>query len=160
MLPSIRSRANASPLSTLWDVHREMNRLWNGMAYANAENETAWGLPTEVREDNDGLHIEMEIPGVRPDDIELTVENSVLTVSGEKKFERSEGSEGDYRLFERRYGRFSRSFTLPPTVDSNRVEAGYENGVLSIWLPKSEESKPRRIEIKAANGSRSIESKS
>jgi len=159
MPPITRGRANASPFSTLWDVQRQMDRVLNGLNFYGSETEAPWGPPTEIREDAEALYVEVEVPGVRSEDIELTVENNVLTVSGEKRIEREEGKDdGDYRLFERRYGRFSRSFTLPPTVDPQRVDANYDNGVLAVRLPKSEESKPRRIQVKAGTGSRSIES--
>jgi hypothetical protein len=88
----------------------------------------------------------------------VTLENNVLTIAAEKKFERDEKvKEGDYRLFERRYGRFQRSFTVPPTVRGDACEASFEHGILKVRLPKSEEAKPRRIRIGTGSGGRSLE---
>jgi HSP20 family protein len=136
-----------SPFGTLWDIRREVDQLLDGFGRIDGET-TNSSLATEVRETNDELRFAIELPGMRPEDIDLTVENNVLTVSGEKKFEREESKEdGEYRLFERRYGRFTRSFAVPPTVDAGKVNANYENGVLTISLPKTEAAKPRRIAI-------------
>jgi HSP20 family protein len=137
----------ASPFGTLWDIRREVDQLLDGFGRINGET-MSWSLPTEVRETADELQFAIELPGLRPEDIDLTVENNVLTISGEKKFEREEEKDdGEYRLFERRYGRFTRSFTVPATVDAGKVSASYESGVLSISLPKTEAAKPRRIAI-------------
>lgn len=157
MLPTPWTRGTlSSPFDALWDMRREVDRLLDFSRGSGAET-ASWLLPTEVHETSDELHFMIEIPGLRAEDIDLTVENNVLTVAGEKKFEREEGTdEGEYRVFERRYGRFTRSFAIPPTVDANRVEANYENGVLTVTLPKTEESRPRRIEIGASGGSRQI----
>lgn len=153
MLP-IRNRGSA--LGTLLDVSREMDRLMN-RGWTDAEN-NGWPMPAEVVETADEIRFDIEAPGFRVEDIEVTLENNVLTVAGEKKFEQSEErKESDYRLFERRYGRFQRSFTVPPTVRGDRCEARYENGVLTLRLPKAEEAKPRRIRVDAAPQSRQIE---
>lgn len=160
MLPTLWNRTRmASPFDALLDMRREMDRLLGGFDRPNGGELASWTAPTEVRETGDALLFAIELPGMRPEDIELTVENSVLTVSGEKKFEReAEADEGEYRLFERRYGRFSRSFSLPNTVDANNVDASYDNGVLTVRLPKSETARPRRIEI-GGTASRQVESK-
>jgi HSP20 family protein len=111
-------------------------------------------MPAEVVETGDEIRFEVEMPGFRSDDIEITLENNVLTVAGEKKMPREEDrKEADYRLFERRYGRYQRSFTVPPTVRGDACEANYENGVLSVRVPKSEEAKPRRIQVTAGGDS-------
>jgi HSP20 family protein len=111
---------------------------------------SAWAPPVDVRETGDVIEVEVELPGLGSDDVDVRVENGVLTISGEKKSEVEEGKEGSsYHLIERRYGRFERSFTLPRTVDAEKVEASFSNGVLSIRLPKAETAKPRRITVKA-----------
>lgn len=161
MLPTPWTRGTlTSPFETLWDMRREVDRLldgFGGFARLGSGDVSTWSMPTEVRESADEIRFMIEIPGLRPDDIDLTVENNVLTVSGEKKFEREEDqAEGDYRLFERRYGRFQRSFTIPATVDANAIGAEYENGVLTLTLPKSEAAKPRRIEIGRGSGAKQI----
>lgn len=105
-------------------------------------------MPAEVVEAEDEVRFDIEAPGLREEDFDITLENNVLTISGEKKVEREEGrKDSDYRLFERRYGRFQRSFTVPPTVRGDECSADYRNGVLSVRLPKSEEAKPRRIQV-------------
>ena len=149
MLPQTRNRGSA--LDTLVDVSRQMDQLMNSM-WANGEetNGRTWVMPTEVVETADELRFSIEIPGVRLEDIDITLENNVLVITAEKKLEREEGrSEADYRLFERRYGRFQRSFTVPPTVRADQCDARYDSGVLTLRLPKAEEAKPRRIRVEA-----------
>ena len=157
MLP-IRSRGSA--LDSLLGMSREMDRLV-GAVWPEIENGISWPMPTEIVETNDELRFEVEMPGFREEDIDVTIENNVLTISGEKKQEHEEGREGsEYRMVERRYGRFQRSFTVPPTVRGEETQASYENGVLKIRLPKSEEAKPRRIRVESGNGARRIETAS
>jgi HSP20 family protein len=150
MLPMHRNRGSA--FGTLIDMSREMDRLLNRAWTDGAEVQNGWTMPAEVVENDEEIRFDVEVPGFRIEDLDVTVENNVLTISGEKKFEQEEGrKESDYRLFERRYGRYQRSFALPPTVRGDRCEARYENGVLTVVLPKAEESKPRRIQIEAAS---------
>jgi HSP20 family protein len=150
MIPTLRRvRVMPSPMEAVDDLRREMSR-WMGDLNDQWESNLR-SLPTEVVESDEELRFNMEIPGVRLEDIDLTVENNILTVSGEKKEERKEGeNEGSYRLYERRYGRFERSFVLPQHADASRVDARYDNGVLTVTFPKVEEAKPRRIEIRGA----------
>lgn len=154
MIPTVRSRVGNTPFETLYGVRRQLDRIFD--EFSTGIDET-WPMPTDVVETSDELRFTLEVPGLRPEDIELTVENGVLTVSGEKQMERREGeSEDNYRLLERRYGRYTRSFRLPPTADAQRVEASCENGVLQIRLPRMEETKPRRIPIGGAEGQQRI----
>jgi HSP20 family protein len=155
MLPLYRNRGSA--FGTLVDVSREMDRLLNRAWAEDGETTSGWAMPAEVVETSEEIRFDIEAPGFRVEDIDLTIENNVLTVSGEKKFEQDETrKESDYRLFERRYGRFQRSFAVPPTVRGDRCEARYENGILTIRLPKAEEAKPRRIQIEGAPQARQI----
>lgn len=102
----------------------------------------------DVREDADHFYVEAELPGFRKDDVDVTLENQTLTIAAERKAERDEkGEKGDLLLHERRYNRFLRSFTLPPTVDEQTVNAKLQDGVLKIVLNKREETKPRRIQV-------------
>jgi HSP20 family protein len=102
----------------------------------------------DVREDADHFYVEAELPGFKKDDIDITMENQQLTISAERKEEqKQEGKKGDLLLHERRYSRFLRSFTLPPTVDEQTVNAKLADGVLTITLNKREETKPRRISV-------------
>jgi HSP20 family protein len=110
---------------------------------------STWFAPTDVSEDANGIQISMELPGVNPDEVALTLENNILTIRGEKKQQQEETNERVHR-FERTYGRFERAFVLPSTVDPERVEARYEHGVLFVTVAKAERAKPREIRVKAA----------
>lgn len=110
-----------------------------------------WIPAVDVFEDKDAVRIAVEVPGVNPDHIKISLEQHVLTISGEKQQVSEESTERVHR-YERAYGSFSRSFTLPSTVDPDRIEAQTDNGVLSIVIPKAEKAKPRQIQVKAANG--------
>ncbi len=110
---------------------------------------SAWTPNVDVREDKNHLTITMDVPGVRPEDVKISLENQVLTISGEKQTVTQEKDERWHR-WERSYGRFERTFTLPSTVDAERIEATTENGVLTIRLPKVERARPREIQVKRA----------
>ena len=127
------------------DAFNDMLRPYD----ANAENvaNRSWLPPVDIRESEESLRLMIDLPGLRKEDVAITLENNVLTVAGERKLDNEQRNDVFHRL-ERAYGVFSRSFTLAPTVQSDRVEASFENGVLVITLPKVEESKPRRIAIK------------
>jgi HSP20 family protein len=108
--------------------------------------------PVDVREDGDHVYIEAELPGFKKEDVDITFENNTLTISAERKEEHKEGDgnggkKGDLVLQERRYTRFLRSFTLPPTVSPDKVDAKLQDGVLNITLDKREETKPRKIQV-------------
>ena len=105
-----------------------------------------WTPPVDIQETDDAYRILAELPGMTKDDIQITMENNVLRLSGERKFEKDTKQENYHRI-ERTYGAFSRSFALPTQVSSDKVEAKFENGVLSIVVPKAEQAKPRRISI-------------
>jgi HSP20 family protein len=102
---------------------------------------------TDVMETDREIRVTAEMPGLRPEDISIELENNVLTISGEKKEERREGDEGRWHLSERRYGRFSRSFVLPRDVEQDQIQARCDNGVLEVTVPKSERARRRRIDI-------------
>jgi len=101
----------------------------------------------DVREDADHIYVEAELPGFRKEDIDITLENSTLTISAERKESNQQDEKGDWLLRERRYSRFLRSFTLPPTVDERSVDAKLNDGVLTVVLNKREETKPRKISV-------------
>ena len=103
---------------------------------------------TDVVEAENEIQVVCELPGLKRDEVELSLENNVLTISGEKHETKEERSRGEtYHLSERRWGRFSRSFVLPREVDQDRINASFENGVLTVSIPKSEKARRRRIEI-------------
>jgi HSP20 family protein len=104
----------------------------------------------DVYEDENSIQVRLEVPGIEEKDIDIRLENNVLTVQGERKFEKEEKEENFHRI-ERRYGSFTRSFTLPATVNSEEVRADYEQGVLKIRLPKRAEAKPKQIKVNLAN---------
>ena len=109
---------------------------------------SAWLPAVDVLENKEGVRITVELPGVKPEDVKLSVENSVLTIRGEKRATYEEKTDRMHR-YERQYGSFERTFALPSTVDVDRVEARYDNGGLTVDLPKAETAKPKTIEIKA-----------
>ena len=155
MLPTPWTRTNwASPLDRLWALQRELDR-----AYGDTETIESGSFipPMDIVETNDEVLCHLEVPGISRDNLQIRAEGNVVTVSGEKKFEKQEKEkEGGFRSLERRYGRFERSFALPRTVDANNVKAHYDNGVLTIVLPKAESSKPRRIEIEDGSTARQL----
>ena len=123
-----------------WDPLREF-----GFATANP-----WMPPVDIYQNGDQeLVLKAELPDMSREDIDITVENFVLTIKGEKKLA-NDVKEEQYRHLERRYGAFSRSFSLPQTVDATRVAAEYKNGVLTVRLPLREEAKPRTIKVDVA----------
>ncbi|MCL4262695.1 MAG: Hsp20/alpha crystallin family protein [Anaerolineae bacterium] len=107
-----------------------------------------WSVALDVAENEDGYVVKANLPGITVDDVELTLEDNVLTIKGELKAEETI-EEGQYHVRERRTGSFSRSVRFPVLVNSTAVTANFENGVLSLHVPKAEEVKPKRIEIKA-----------
>jgi len=131
---------------------REFETLTNrlGRLFDESNQSTAWVPAVNVEETSDHVILTAEAPGLTLDDLNVEIENNILTVSGEKREERQEGSENRrYHLWERRYGSFRRSFTLPRTVDAEKVEARFDNGILTIQMPKSAEAKSRKIEVKS-----------
>ncbi len=110
---------------------------------------SAWVPPCDIFEDNDALKIVLEVPGVASEDVKLSLENNTLTVRGEKKQVAEETTEKVHR-YERSYGVFERSFSLPNSIDAERIEAAYDQGVLTIRLPKAERARPREIPVTAS----------
>jgi HSP20 family protein len=113
----------------------------------------AWVPPVDILEEADSIRIMTELPGVRPDDVKISVEGNVLTVSGIKQQTAEERTERVHR-YERTYGQFERTFTLPASVDAGEIKATYEHGVLTLTLPKVEKARPRQIPVQVANGGR------
>ena len=108
-----------------------------------------WKPLMDVVETKDGITLKVEVPGMKQEDINISLEDNTLTVKGERKHESEVNDEG-YTRFERSYGTFQRSVALPPTVDAERVKATYKDGVLEIQLPKKEEARPKAIKVEAA----------
>ncbi len=111
---------------------------------------------TDVVESEKEIRVISEMPGLTRDNIEIDVENNVLTIRGEKREQRTEGEQGRWHLAERRYGTFSRSFVLPRDVDAENIQASFQDGVLTVSVPKSEKARRRRIEIGAMGGEQQL----
>lgn len=144
------------PFRELRGLQDDMNRLFlTNFSRSGGENDLmrgAWSPQVDIFENKNEIVLEAELPGMKPEDVDISIENNVLTLRGERKFEKKEEGDNFHRV-ERSYGSFTRSFTLPPTVSSETADAAFENGVLRLTLGKREEAKPRRIEIKS-NGER------
>ena len=136
-------------LGSLFGLRREIDRLFED-AYGGNAPRSSWTPTANVRDAKDAVLLEMELPGITPEEVEISIDNDVLTVSGEKRAERREGEEeGRYFLVERSYGSFSRSFSLPNGIDADQVEASFENGLLTIRIPRAALPQPRRVQISA-----------
>ena len=107
----------------------------------------SWKPAVDVEEDDNGYHLHMELPGMGKDDVSISFRENILTISGEKK-EESEKNDRSYHCYERRYGKFERSFRISSPVVDDKIEANFKNGVLTIDLPKAEIAKPKQIEVK------------
>jgi HSP20 family protein len=141
------------------DPFRELSQMRSAMDRMFDDAFSDWGgdwsqplsgvLPLDVVEKDNEFLVSASIPGINPDDLEITYTGNTLTIKGESKGE-EEKEEGHYHLRERRYGSFARSITLPASVKADRIDASYEAGVLKLRLPKAEEAKPKRIPIKTS----------
>ena len=153
---------------TRWDPFREfttlqdrMNRLFQD-SYGNQGREEALATSSfapavDVYEDEHKITLKIEVPGIDEKDIDIRVENNLLTVHGERKFEKEEKEE-NYRRVERQYGSFTRSFNLPNTVDAENISADYDRGVLKVQLAKKAEAKPKQIKVNVGSA-KAIEGK-
>ncbi len=130
-------------------LRREFDRWFDRYFSAETQPLQAWSPVVDVSETDNEIRVRAELAGLDPADVNVTVQNGVLTISGEKK-DQQEGAETSYHVYERRYGRFERSFTLPRAVIADDVRATFDNGLLTITLPKTAEAKPRRIQIEGA----------
>lgn len=142
-----------SPFRDVSTLQEQVNRLFEGNFPASGDHAalTAWAPSVDVYETENELVIKADLPEVPEKDIDLRVENNMLTIRGERKFEQKVKEE-NYLRMERSYGSFSRSFSLPNTVDTQTIRAEYTDGVLSITLPKRAESKPKQVKINVTNG--------
>lgn len=127
------------------DFEGMFNRWLGGREGESGQPLAPYGV--DIREDNDHFYVEAELPGFKKDDVEITLENQTLTIAAERREENKEEKKGELLLHERRYRRFLRSFTLPPTVDEQSVNAKLADGVLTVTLNKREETKPRKITV-------------
>ncbi|HXO22592.1 MAG TPA: Hsp20/alpha crystallin family protein [Thermoanaerobaculia bacterium] len=127
-------------------LNRVVGQLFSPELEGQQISTRAWSPMVDILETDDAYEFKAELPGVAKDDVEITVENNVLTLKGERKFEKEDSKENYHRI-ERAYGTFARSFTLPTRVSHDGVEAKFDNGVLTVVVPKAAEAKPRKIDI-------------
>ena len=144
---------------TTWDPFNELENLrglsrvlgnsplWSRERDERSLAETNWSPAVDISEDEVEYHIKADLPEVKKDDVKVTFEHGMLTISGERKFEKVEDDNKKYHRIERSYGQYTRSFRLPETVDAENLTAEFKDGVLSIHLPKREDQKPKQIEI-------------
>jgi HSP20 family protein len=140
----------------MMDIRREMDRFLQTTLSNQEGMQQTWAIPLNVSETEDAYELEASLPGVKPEDVEITLTNNTLTISGETKAE-EEKEDRTFHMRERRYGSFVRSLTLPSAINPDAVEAHFENGVLRLRVPKAEEAKPKRIQIQDGGESRMLE---
>ena len=132
--------------SPIFGLRREIDRLFEDTF---ARDGSSFTPAVDIKENDNEIRLDLELPGLKPEDVEITAENGVLTVRGEKQVERKEGDESRYQIIERAYGTFMRTFQLPHGIDSDQIKAEFNNGVLSLHIPKAALPQPKRIEISA-----------
>jgi HSP20 family protein len=151
--PRVQSLTRWDPFAEMADLRREMDHIFGEFfgrtPSSMAATEAMWSPLVDIHETKDSFLLMAELPGVKQEDVEVSVEGDTLTLKGERKRE-AEVKEDQYHRIERSYGRFERSILLPSVVDPNRVKATYRDGVLEIQLPKKEEAKPKAVKIEAA----------
>jgi HSP20 family protein len=144
----MRTLNRFEPFRGIPTLHEQLNRLFNDTFERTGENSslTAWAPAVDIYETERELVVKADLPDVDSKDLDIRVENNILTIRGERKFE-SKVTEDKYLRVERAYGSFSRSFSLANTVNSEAIKADYQNGVLTLNIPKREEAKPKQIKI-------------
>lgn len=140
-----------NPQNDLDNIQRQMGNLFNFSLLRYPEQDTGllegmWNPAMDVYDSKDNIIVKVDVPGMKKEDIDVSVHGKTLVIKGEKKQER-EVKEKDYIRTERFYGSFNRAATLPAAVDANKVQAAYKNGVLELVLPKKEEAKPKQLKV-------------
>lgn len=140
------------PFHNLSTLEEQVNRLFEGSlpGRSGESHLTTWAPAVDIYETENELVLKADLPEVNEKDLDIRIESNKLTIKGERKFE-EKVKEGNYLRIERTYGSFSRSFSLPSTVDSGSIKAEYKNGALTVELPKRAESKPRQVKINVTN---------
>jgi len=146
------------PVSDLKQMEDTMSRLWRGFGGVPYYREGAedWNILIDVIQKGDELVVKASVPGIEPDKIDVAVEDNILTLKAERKAE-VEGGDVRYLIQERPSGSFFRALRLPQTVDTNKIVSEYENGILTIKMPKAEEKKKKQIQVKVTGGSKVLE---
>src|SRR5438105_8865903 len=148
VLTTMRTIARWEPFRGVTTLQDQINRLFKETFDRSGEdsNLSAWAPAVDIYESEHELVVKADLPDVNPKDLDIRVENNILTIRGERKFEKKV-SEDKYLRVERAYGSFSRSFSLANTVNSEAIKADYQNGVLTLTIPKREEAKPKQIKV-------------
>jgi len=129
------------------ELQREIDRLFDDFFRTERRERTSFLPDVDIYEDDNKIYVEVEVPGMNKEDVKVKVEDNVLTIFGEKKQEK-ESRKHNYHVVERSYGTFQRSFALPDYVDTEKIKASYDKGVLKIEVPKKESAKPKVIDVK------------
>jgi len=147
----MRTLTRWEPFRGTTSLQDQVNRLFNDVLERQGEESrfTAWAPAVDLYETEHELVVKADLPEVDPKDLDIRVENNLLTIRGERKFEKKVNEE-NYLRVERAYGSFARSFTLANTVNSDAIKADYQNGVLTLTIPKREEAKPKQIKVNVA----------
>src|SRR5258705_1251175 len=157
------SLAHLDPFAELASLNDQMNRVFRNARSSRERSpeeylvSSGFAPTVDVYEDEHNVTLKIEVPGIDEKDIDVRIENNVLTVHGERKIEKEEKEE-NFRRVERQYGSFTRTFTLPTTVDAEKVAANYDKGILKIVLPKKAEAKPKQIKVNVG-GEKHLEGK-
>jgi HSP20 family protein len=135
------------PFRNAATLHEQLNRVFGqGFQRQEDSNLTTWAPAVDIIETEHELVVKADLPDVDSQDLDIRVENNILTIRGERKFEK-QVNDGNYLRIERAYGSFARSFSLANTVNSEAIKADYQNGVLTLHIPKREEAKPKQIKV-------------
>jgi HSP20 family protein len=135
---------------TKWDLFRDLPSVEDGFdrIIGRASSRDTWVPPLDVRESQDSVEVTVDLPGLAPGDVNVTFEDGMLSISGTRQFSAEDRSDTWHRI-ERSFGTFARSMRLPRTADTERIEATFDNGVLTVSVPKSDRAKPRTIEVRS-----------
>lgn len=140
------------PFGEMMTLREAMNSLFEDSVVNPTARGQASAMPLDIAETRDGFIVEASLPGVKSEDLDITIQDNVLTISGETRQEQRSGEKPNYHRIERRYGRFSRSIGLPTQVQSDNVQASLTNGILRLEIPKAEAVKPRKISVQSGSG--------
>ena len=142
-----------SPLNRLASLREEMNRILDGSLAAFAGGGTGlfagWNPPVDVFQDKDNVFVKVELPGMKKEEIDITFQDGMLTICGERR-QQAESQEGEVYRSERFFGKFHRTMSMPAKVDAEKIQASYQDGILTVQLPKSPEAKAKQIEVKVS----------
>ncbi len=148
-LLTVRPRGGLRPWRPGWDLQDEFSRFFDDFGNGRGFVEEDFTPPIDIRETDDAYIVEADVPGMKKEDVHIEVNDDVLTIKGERKSEHEEKRD-DYHRIERQHGSFRRTVTIPGGFQYDAVKAKFKDGVLRVTLPKREDAKPRRIEVKAS----------